>query len=142
MRIWSFHPRYLDTKGLVALWRETLLAQNVLAGNTKGYKNHPQLKRFKAASDPLGAIASYLQIVAQEATYRGYNFDTFKIKGNPCDVKINLTNGQLVFEREHLLKKLALRDKERYEKLRNIEKFEPHPLFKIIQGEIEPWEVI
>jgi len=31
MRLWSLHPRYLDAKGLVALWREGLLAQKVLA---------------------------------------------------------------------------------------------------------------
>jgi hypothetical protein len=30
MRIWSLHPKYLDSKGLVALWRESLLAKNVL----------------------------------------------------------------------------------------------------------------
>ena len=38
MRLWSIHPKYLGTKGLVALWREALLAQKVLQGNTKGYK--------------------------------------------------------------------------------------------------------
>jgi hypothetical protein len=27
MRIWTVHPRYLDPKGLVAAWREALLAQ-------------------------------------------------------------------------------------------------------------------
>jgi hypothetical protein len=29
-RIWSLHPKYLDARGLVALWREGLLAQAVL----------------------------------------------------------------------------------------------------------------
>lgn len=43
MRLWSLHPQYLDAKGLVALWREGLLAQAVLAGQTRGYKRHPQL---------------------------------------------------------------------------------------------------
>ena len=52
MRIWSLHPKYLDTKGLVALWRETLLAKHVLEGKTKGYRNHPQLDRFKKAQNP------------------------------------------------------------------------------------------
>jgi len=46
MRIWSLHPKYLDTKGLVALWRDALLARHVLQGKTTGYKNHPQLNRF------------------------------------------------------------------------------------------------
>jgi len=43
MRIWSLHPKYLDSKGMVALWREALLAKQVLLNKTKGYKNHPQL---------------------------------------------------------------------------------------------------
>jgi hypothetical protein len=79
MRIWSLHPQYLDTKGLVALWRETLLAKNVLAGNTKGYKNHPQLKRFKNTDNPLHAINQYLSIIYQEASSRGYTFTREKI---------------------------------------------------------------
>lgn len=60
MRLWSIHPKYLDAKGLVALWREALLAQNVLLGNTKGYKNHPQLIRFKNHTDSISAIGFYL----------------------------------------------------------------------------------
>jgi hypothetical protein len=51
MRIWSLHPRYLDRQGLTAGWREGLLAQKVLTGTTKGYRNHPQLRRFRAAGD-------------------------------------------------------------------------------------------
>ncbi len=75
MRIWSLHPKYIDSKGLVALWRETLLAQNVLLGKTKGYKNHPQLERFKEHENPLAAIGSYLLYVQEEASERGYNFN-------------------------------------------------------------------
>ena len=47
MRLWTLHPKYLDRQGLVAVWREGLLAQAVLHSNTKGYKNHPQLDRFR-----------------------------------------------------------------------------------------------
>ena len=32
MRLWSLSPRYLDVKGLVAVWREGLLADAVLLG--------------------------------------------------------------------------------------------------------------
>jgi hypothetical protein len=32
MRLWSLHPEYLDANGLVALWREALLAQAFLQG--------------------------------------------------------------------------------------------------------------
>jgi hypothetical protein len=61
MRLWSLHPKYLDRAGLLAVWREGLLAQQVLMGNTKGYKNHPQLNRFKEQGDKvLLFISAYL----------------------------------------------------------------------------------
>ena len=60
MRIWSVHPRYLDRQGLLACWRESLLAQAVLADATKGYQHHPQLERFREQPDPLVAIGAYL----------------------------------------------------------------------------------
>ena len=41
MRLWTLHPQYLDPRGLVALWREALLAQKVLLGRTRGYRAHP-----------------------------------------------------------------------------------------------------
>lgn len=63
MRLWSLHPVYLDSKGLVALWREGLLAKKVLQGRTKGYKNHPQLLRFKTLDDSINAISLYLKNV-------------------------------------------------------------------------------
>ena len=56
MRIWSVHPSQLDRAGLVACWRETLLAQAVLSGRTQGYQNHPQLVRFRATAEPLAAV--------------------------------------------------------------------------------------
>ncbi len=34
MRLWTLHPKYLDPRGLVALWREALFAQAVLRGWT------------------------------------------------------------------------------------------------------------
>jgi hypothetical protein len=46
MRLWSVHPKYLDARGLVALWREGLLAQAVLRGRTSGYVRHPQLRKI------------------------------------------------------------------------------------------------
>ena len=78
MRIWSLHPKYLDTKALVALWRETLLAKKVLEGKTIGYKNHPQLFRFKKSVVALDAINYYLQFVWIEAENRSYNFNKDK----------------------------------------------------------------
>ena len=98
MRIWSIHPKYLDAKGLVALWRETLLAKNVLEGNTKAYKNHPQLYRFKIAPDPLEALNYYLQHVWLEANSRSYSFDKTKFSLVKSIEYINVTKKQLNFE--------------------------------------------
>jgi len=102
MRIWSLHPKYLDAKGLVALWRETLLARHVLLGKTKGYKNHPQLNRFKKVKNPVDAIDQYLDSVLKEALERGYNFDADKISRSFKKIKINVTEGQMQFETGHL----------------------------------------
>ena len=53
MRLWSVRPSLLDRAALVACWREALLAQQVLAGLTRGYTRHPQLERFRDAADPI-----------------------------------------------------------------------------------------
>jgi Pyrimidine dimer DNA glycosylase len=142
MRIWSLHPKYLDSKGLVALWRETLLAKYVLEGKTKGYKNHPQLYRFKEATNPLGCINQYLAEVYSEAINRGYNFNKNKIKWNFKPASLTVTKGQLNYEITHLLNKLKIRDNKKYIELLQVKKFSSHPLFKIVKGDVEKWEII
>ena len=140
MRIWSLHPKYLDSKGLVALWRETLLAKKVLEGKTKGYKNHSQLDRLKKTKDPLGFVNYYLYVIWKEAESRSYKFDKSKFVEENMPQKIDVTIGQLAFEKEHLLNKLKNRDTGLYNKFGKLSEFEPNPLFNIIEGEIEPWE--
>jgi hypothetical protein len=142
MRIWSLHPSLLDSKGLIAVWRETLLAQHVLAGKTRGYKNHPQLERFKAHKAPLEAIGFYLVHVAAEARSRGYNFNTEKIlKHVKAPLFIEVTEGQLAYELGHLKSKLEARSPKDLERLRFHKKPIPtHPLFKVTQGDVAPWE--
>ncbi len=142
MRIWSLHPKYLDSKGLVALWRETLLAKNVLSGNTKGYINHPQLIRFKNSSDPIKSIDYYLQIVWEESRERNYNFNREKFNFEENVDKIPVTNGQVKYEFSHLLKKLRERDIDRYMLSKDIHKIDLHPLFYALDGGIEDWEKI
>jgi hypothetical protein len=142
MRIWSLHPHYLDTKGIVALWRETLLAKHVLEGRTKGYKNHPQLNRFKAAKNPLHAINQYLAEVYAEATKRGYTFGKDKIDWKFQKQTLTVTDGQIAYELEHLKKKLKVRDTEKLKEIKNVSAITPHPLFKIVKGNIEDWEVV
>ena len=142
MRLWSLHPKYLDAKGLVALWREGLLAQKVLAGKTRGYTRHPQLERFKAASNPAGAIASYLHMVACEADARGYRFDASKIATGRLQRTIAVTRGQVEYEYQHLVRKLHVRDADRYAALQSVGIVEVHPLFTIVDGAIESWEIV
>lgn len=142
MRLWSLHPKYLDTKGLVALWRETLLAKNVLEGNTKDYKNHPQLNRFKEVERPVEAINQYLAEIWDEANFRGYKFDKTKINWKFNLQKMTVTDGQIQFEFEHLLRKLEIRDEVKFQQLENLVELDTFHLFKTIQGEIEKWEII
>ncbi|HSC53148.1 MAG TPA: pyrimidine dimer DNA glycosylase/endonuclease V [Phnomibacter sp.] len=142
MRIWSIHPQYLDPKGLVALWRETLLAKHVLEGKTKGYKNHPQLNRFKACSHPREAINQYLQAVLEEALTRGYNFDKTKIGSCEPVIQLTVTHGQVNYEFKHLLQKLQQRDHERFLLFHTISAIAVHPLFRVVKGPIEPWEIL
>jgi hypothetical protein len=142
MRLWTLHPKYLDAKGIVALWRESLLARNVLENKTRGYRNHPQLTRFRNSEDPFASINGYLHIIYLEALQRGYCFDRTKFSIINTLPVIPVTGGQLQYEVNHLLKKLQTRDPGRYEVLNKCIEFMAHPIFKIIAGEAEPWEVI
>jgi hypothetical protein len=141
MRLWSLHPEYLDARGLVALWREGLLARRVLTGKTKGYRNHPQMRRFKTSYDPLLAIDSYLSIVLEEASRRGYKFDASKIKNDSSTrIMITVTDRQIAYEFVHLKRKLKKRDQAAYLSLQRIDVPRPHPLFSVVEGSIEDWE--
>ncbi len=141
MRLWTVHPEFLDTKGLVALWREGLLAKAVLEGKTRGYQNHPQLIRFRAQSSPTGALCEYLYGVLSEAQRRGYHFNAEKLPSRALDIEqIEESQGQLDYEWQHLLKKLSLRDPDRFGELSGVKHPVPHPLFTIIPGDIKPWE--
>lgn len=142
MRLWSLHPQYLDAKGLVALWREALLAKNVLEGKTTGYRSHPQLHRFRRSVLPIDGINQYLSEVYQESLKRGYKFDREKIDWNFTTTMLPVTSGQMQYEREHLLKKLKMRDSQRYMDFLDTIELKPHPMFYIVEGEVEVWEMI
>lgn len=140
MRLWSLHPKYLDPQGLVALWRESLLAQAVLHGETRGYRNHPQLERFKNAAEPHDAISCYLKGIHEEAVARGYAFDESKINTALNKQALAVNRGQLQYEWMHLLSKLKVRNPDLFRKWRNLEAQETHPIFSIVEGDVEPWE--
>ncbi|MBF0097782.1 MAG: DNA lyase [Magnetococcales bacterium] len=140
MRIWTLHPHYLDSQGLVALWRETLLAQKVLAGQSKGYRHHPQLLRFREQADPLAAIAAYLQGIHQEAMRRGYRFDASRIAPAGPAPTIAETSGQLLYEWQHLLLKLSQRAPQQHALVLPVSQPLPHPLFYLVEGGVRSWE--
>ena len=141
MRLWTLHPRHLDAAGLVALWREALLAQAVLLGRTRGYTRHPQLQRFRAAADPAAFIAGYLRVVADEAASRGYAFDATRIGAQGNSVQpIAETKGQLLYEWEHLGRKLQPRSPEWFRDRYAVAQPTPHPLFRVVAGRVRDWE--
>lgn len=140
MRLWSLNPSLLDPKGLVALWREGLLAKNVLMNKTKGYKNHPQLDRFKKTDDPIKSINLYLGHVLEESKRRNYSFDGSKLEINielPTQT-MDVTVGQLMYEIGHLKNKLETRNPVHLSGW-NLDN-SLHPLFKTVAGDVEYWE--
>lgn len=140
MRLWTIHPAYLDARGLVALWREALLAKAVLSGATRGYRHHPQLNRFRSTASPTAAINAYLRVIYDEATRRGYHFDGRKL-GRPRTVSPLLaTRGQLEFEWNHLLCKLRRRSPTHFRSVRAVARPRAHPLFRLRSGPVAEWE--
>jgi hypothetical protein len=141
MRLWSIHPRYLDGRGLVALWREALLARAVLCGQTRGYRHHPQLARFRAHATPCSAISAYLAAVHDESLRRGYQFDRSKVGPVREVAAIPVTSGQVEYEWQHLQRKLQVRDPAWLLSLGEVARPGCHPLFRARPGPVEPWEI-
>jgi hypothetical protein len=142
MRLWSLHPKYLDAKGLVSLWREALLAQAVLNGKTQGYLHHPQLIRFQHTPAPAEFIAAYLRGIHAEAAHRGYRFNAAKIGKLESPYVLVITQGQLEYEWIHLNEKLRLRAPAWSQKFNSILLPDPHPLFQVVSGPVAEWEVV
>lgn len=140
MRLWTVHPKYLDARGLVALWREALLARAVLRGETTSYRHHPQLARFRAQARPVGLLNRYLAGVHAEALRRGYAFDARKLGRVGERQRMAETTGQLAAEWAHLLRKLEQRAPDRHAQLITVRRPLPHPLFRLVPGEVRAWE--
>jgi len=140
MRLWTLHPRYLDVRGLGAVWREALLARAVLRGRTRGYTHHPQLERFRQAPSPLQAINAYLAAVHAEALRRGYHFDRRKLGRRTVVPRIPATRGQLAYEWAHLRRKLRRRSPAWLRSLGPVRAPSAHPLFRVSAGPVAPWE--
>jgi len=140
LRLWSLHPRHLDARGLVALWREGLLARAVLSGRSRGYTRHPQLARFLSCPFPVESLDAYLTHVLAEGAARGYAFDSGKIRSGAGSPAIPVTYGQLLFEKRLLEAKLRARAPEAGLALEAGLFPEAHPLFSVRPGPREDWE--
>ena len=140
VRLWTVHPRYLDSAGLVALWREALLARMVLRKRTTGYRNHPQLRRFQQQRNPVACINSYLASVYEEASRRGFRFDRSKLGRARVSGTLPETSGQLAYEWRHLMRKLDARSPSSARKYSSVRRPAPHPLFRIVPGGVREWE--
>jgi len=140
MRLWSLHPKYLDARGLVALWREGLLARAVLRGQTRGYRHHPQLQRFRAHPAPRAALSAYLRGVIAEADARGYAFERSRAGPARAGVRLTVTRGQLSYEWRHLMRKLRARSPRLHARWRELAAPQAHPLFRVVPGGIASWE--
>jgi len=142
VRLWSLHPKYLDAQGLVAAWREGLLARAVLRGETKGYGHHPQLHRFRDHPTPRLAIDAWLAGIHAEATLRGYSFDRSKIGPLRRLAPITVSRGQMAYEWAHLLRKLASRSPAQLALVRLVKRPRCHPLLRSRPGPIAAWEKV
>jgi hypothetical protein len=140
VRLWSLHPEYLDAAGLVAVWREGLLARAVLRGQTTGYRSHPQLLRFREAARPVASINTYLAAVCDEADRRGYRFDRTKLGGARTRARLPVSDGQVAYEWRHLLAKLRRRRPELRRHLAAIATPRAHPMFRVVRGPVAAWE--
>jgi len=129
------HPKYLDCRGLIAVWREGLLAKKVLEGKTRGYRNHPQLTIFKSYEKPIDLINAYLFQIYLETRRRGYSFDSSKIEFLNLKEAITITKEQLKIEFQLLLEKLKVRDKKKFEEIKSLQldSVESNPIFRVVE---------
>ena len=89
---------------------------------------------------PRAAICAYLGGVVEEALRRGYAFDSRKAGPQREVAPITVTRGQLDYEWQHLLRKLAKRSPSHYRRWRALRAPERHPLMIVRTGRVEPWE--
>ena len=62
-----------------------------------------------------------------------------KSESNISDSTINVTDGQVSYELNHLLLKLKIRDFTKYKELINIKHPDTNPIFTIIDGPVGIW---
>ena len=134
MNLWSFHPKYLDEKGLRAVWQDALFAQNVLSGRIKDHrKYYPQLMKFNNYFEPLAAIGAYLGFIYDDGVERGIIFQEHKIMHRSKRENIfQVDRERLEDEFEQYKRKMQTVSMLQTAKLRQVSKVEPHPIFEVV----------
>ena len=69
-----------------------------------------------------------------------FNFNSTKFRKPIVPFFLTVSEGQIIFEFEHLLFKLRGREINLYKTLKETTTIIPHPMFKTIKGNIEKWE--
>jgi hypothetical protein len=88
----------------------------------------------------VAALDCYLSRVIDEARVRGYRFDASKIRYHRCrHGHVEVTAGQLAYEWQHLLDKLAVRDPSSWQ-AEHRHRPKPHGCFHVVPGPIADWE--
>ena len=142
MRLWTLHPKYLDAKGLVAAWREALLAQAVLRDRNDWLPKPSSTDPVP----PLTLTGSKYRVLSSRAACRGKpawvsvrpRKDRLPRGGRS---RLKATLGQLGYEWKHLRAKLAIRDKAWLASLGRVARPDAHPTFRVVPGDVEDWEV-
>lgn len=137
MRLWTIHPSHLDRAGLLACWREGLLARRVRASTVPiGYANHPQLHRWP----DVATLDAYLHGLVDEAEVRGYRFDRTKLGARINTSPIPVSTGQVDFEAGRLVSKMWARGGRPRAPL-SPGAIQVHPIFTIYSSDkVEEWE--
>lgn len=150
MRLWSLHPSYLDKQALQVCWADALQALEYYKQERaymKGITNdlspyfYPCLDRFRMTGSPIAHITNYLHGLCDESERRNTPFGRAKLPEFTPGLRLKVTDGQIAREEKLLLLQLNRRKQTQlWMDLFVAEYVQPHPLFEIVSGPVEPWE--
>lgn len=69
MRVWDIPPSKLCRQHLLGQHRELHAIHSILTNGKRGYRNHPEVKRWDGS---LAALRFKHEVTADEMMYRGY----------------------------------------------------------------------
>ena len=150
MRLWSFHPMYLDDDSLYLTWKKGMIAVRALTGKLHGYErmyaNHRQLVRFQAQPDPVQAISDYMHTLADDAERRGWHYPRYfkhtTLPRRRDGTHMSVTAGQMEYEIWRYAAILSSRGGmiNEWERFFGVDPHLPNPIFEMVRGPIGSWE--